>query len=118
MKLFSQLRTRRIATPLLVIVFAIPFIYCIARLAAFAQLFGVFRPHSGVRITQVEIAKAHAGKRTPVVPKILHQIFHNWKDPGNDTLPAHWDAARQSCMTLNPDWEFKVRYWPLLRRTV
>ncbi|RYP50517.1 hypothetical protein DL768_003970 [Monosporascus sp. mg162] len=64
------------------------------------------------RITQREIALEHnttiPDPRTPVVPKIIHQIFHNWKDPYDNTLPAHWQAARDTCIKLNPDWEIKL----------
>jgi inositol phosphorylceramide mannosyltransferase catalytic subunit len=110
----AQRRAKRLffAVPAILIIVALA-LYFGSRLVAFAQLFGIFREHSGIRITQVDIALSHnktdQDPRTPVVPKILHQIFHNWHDPGNDTLPAHWEAARQTCVALNPDWEHKVR---------
>lgn len=82
------------------------------RLIAFIHLFGIFGDHAGIRSTQVEIALAYnngtSDPRPLVVPKILHHIFHNWHDPGNDTLPPHWEAARQTCIDLNPDWAHKV----------
>jgi mannosyltransferase OCH1-like enzyme len=72
----------------------------------------IFMPHSGTRLTQEQIAIAHnstpADSRRQLVPKIIHQIFHNWKDPGNETLPSDWEAIRQTCIKWNPDWEFKV----------
>ncbi|KAL1836238.1 hypothetical protein VTJ49DRAFT_5400 [Mycothermus thermophilus] len=46
--------------------------------------------------------------RTQYIPKIVHHVFHNWRQPGNDTLPADWAAIRRECMELNPDFEFKL----------
>lgn len=72
----------------------------------------IFLGHSGVALTQGEIAHAHNATtpdpRAGVVPPIIHQIYHNWKDPGNETIPAIWDAARQTCIDLHPGWEYKV----------
>ncbi|KAK7965803.1 mannosyl phosphorylinositol ceramide synthase protein [Apiospora aurea] len=110
--MLPQLRAKRLAIALTALVL---FICCVTigrKLYNFANLFGLFKPHSGIRITQGEIAQAHANAtpdpRKPVVSKILHQIFHNWKDPHNDTLPDHWAAARQTCKDLNPTWEHKL----------
>lgn len=36
------------------------------------------------------------------VPKIIHQT---WKD---DNIPQKWQAARQSCIDLHPDYEYKL----------
>lgn len=87
----------------------------------FANLFAFFRPHSGVFVTQQQILDAYTTHEhktgadgvigaEPVIPKILHQVFHNWSDPESTALnlPADWEAARQSCVTLNPDWEHKL----------
>ncbi|KAJ5089702.1 mannosyl phosphorylinositol ceramide synthase CSH1 [Penicillium argentinense] len=82
--------------------------YASLRTIAFARLFGLFRPHSGIRITQGEITAAYetsTDPRTPVVPRIIHQIFHNWHDPNGNTLRPDWKAARQTCLDLNPSWE-------------
>jgi hypothetical protein len=108
-----QFRTRRILIILCVVLSVALVIHLVTKAVAFAQLFGVFRPHAGIRITQAQVADAYSNSanthgKTPVIPKILHQIFHNWKDPGNATLPDHWTAARQSCIDNNPDWEVKV----------
>lgn len=87
-------------------------VFCFSRLVAFAHLFGMFGGHAGTRITQLEIAIEHNSTtpdpRTAVVPKIIHQIFHNWNDPHDNTLPPHWEEARESCIRLNPDWDVKV----------
>jgi hypothetical protein len=102
-------RTKRFLIALVVVVV----IYIISRLLAFAQLFGVLREHAGIKITQGEVAAAHdqasPDLRPQVIPKILHQIFHNWNDPRDETPPPHWGAARQTCIDLNPEWEHKVR---------
>ena len=86
-------------------------LYIATRVVAFAELFGKFKDHSGIRLTQEEIFKAHNSSdgRTPVIPKIIHQVFHNWHDANDDTLPAVWQSMRQSCVDLNPGWEQKVR---------
>ncbi|UNI16793.1 hypothetical protein JDV02_003196 [Purpureocillium takamizusanense] len=72
----------------------------------------IFLQHAGVAFTQGKIAHAHDATtpdpRARVVPTIIHQIYHNWKDPGNETIPAIWDAARQTCMDLHKDWEYKL----------
>lgn len=109
-----QFRTRRIILILIAVLSFGLFVHIATRIYAFAHIFGVFKPHSGVRITQGQVAstynisKPEIQAKKPVIPKILHQIFHNWKDPGNSTLPAHWAAARQSCIDNNPEWEIKV----------
>lgn len=110
MLVLSQSRTRRVVIIIAFVALGALLIHILTRVVAFAHLFGIFGPHAGIRITQAQIAAAHNAPdaRTPVVPKLLHQIFHNWHDPGNATLPAHWAGARQSCIDLNPDWEFKV----------
>jgi inositol phosphorylceramide mannosyltransferase catalytic subunit len=78
----------------------------------------IFTPHSGIALEQADVIAAHEAlavqpdKRPQVVPKIIHQIFHNWKDPGNATLPGDWATERQTCLDLHPDWEFKVRGSP------
>ncbi|RYP86582.1 hypothetical protein DL770_004881 [Monosporascus sp. CRB-9-2] len=108
----THLRPRRTLVIILITLLGV-LIFSFSRLVAFANLFQLFRPHAGTRITQLEIALEHntttPDPRTPVVPKIIHQIFHNWKDPRDNTLPAHWQAARDTCIKLNPDWEIKVR---------
>lgn len=106
------LGTRRVFTLVSAIVGVACAIYVLSHLIAFANIFGVFKDHAGIKISQLAIAQAHNATtpdpRTPVVPKIVHQIFHAWKHPGNNTLPAHWQDARQTCIDHNPDWEHKV----------
>lgn len=84
--------------------------YVLTRIAVFSR---IFREHAGVALTQDEVAIAHNSTdpdpRSQVVPKIIHQIFHNWNDPNNETLPSDWEKVRHTCISLNPDWEYKVR---------
>jgi mannosyltransferase OCH1-like enzyme len=81
------------------------------RVAAFVKIFGA---HSGQALTQeeVEIAYNRSTTAKPLrqefVPKIIHQIFHNWKNPENETLPADWEATRQTCTSRNPGFEYRV----------
>jgi inositol phosphorylceramide mannosyltransferase catalytic subunit len=80
-----------------------------SRIRSFVHIFGA---HAGIAITQEEVEIAHNSTtpdpRAQVVPKIIHQIFHNWKQPGNETLPADWEERRQSCVKLHPKWEYRV----------
>lgn len=86
------------------------------RIVAFAQLFGIFKDHAGVQITQVEISATykHANSeiQSPAVPRIIHKIFHNWNNPDDDSLPADWQPVHQTCLDLNPGWEHMVRLTP------
>lgn len=72
----------------------------------------IFMPHSGIALTQEEVELAHntttPDPRPQVIPKLIHQIFHNWRDPTDDTLPSDWESVRQTCISLNPGWEYKL----------
>ncbi|KAK2075115.1 hypothetical protein P8C59_009267 [Phyllachora maydis] len=88
----------------------------LSRLVAFLSLFG--GPHSGIRITQEAAARAHhngSDARLQVVPRIIHQIFHDWKNPGNEKLPSDWEDVRQTCLSLNPGWDYKLWTEPASR---
>lgn len=78
----------------------------ISRVRAFIQL---FFEHSGIAITQNEIARAHNEKildpRPQLVPKIIHQVFHDW---WNESMPADWEELRQTCINTNSDWKHMV----------
>jgi mannosyltransferase OCH1-like enzyme len=101
------MRSRLYFTIVLVLV---PLGFIAARIYAFVQL---FFEHAGIAITQEEIAFIHnttvPDQREQLIPKIIHNVFHNWQSPGDDTMPADWDDVRKSCVTQNPDWEYKVR---------
>ena len=81
--------------------------YLATRLVFFVQL---FFEHAGIAITQQEIAAAHAAttpdERPALIPKIIHQVFHDWRD---ESMPPDWDEVRHTCIDLNKDWEYKVR---------
>lgn len=83
---------------------------CLAfRIASFVHLFS---DHAGAVLTQEEVAQAHHavtgdGKK-PSIPRIIHQIFHNWTDPTNEVLPSDWEETRQTCIGFNEDWEYRV----------
>ncbi|CAH0019742.1 unnamed protein product [Clonostachys rhizophaga] len=72
----------------------------------------IFGPHSGVSLTQPEALALHEkdkkDPRVQVVPKIIHQIYHNWADPGNETLPADWAKLQATIIKLNPEYEYKL----------
>jgi inositol phosphorylceramide mannosyltransferase catalytic subunit len=86
--------------------------YIIARLLVFKQ---IFFEHAGIVITQPQVANAHNfpdggnDTRPQLIPKIIHQVFHNWHDPGNETLPGDWNKVRLTCTDANPDFEYMVR---------
>ncbi|KAK3938315.1 nucleotide-diphospho-sugar transferase [Diplogelasinospora grovesii] len=96
-------------------ILALAFVVLIAtRVAAFVKIFGA---HSGQALTQEEVEIAYnrsttdpaaSPLRQEFVPKIIHQIFHNWKDPENETLPADWEATRQTCTSRNPGFEYRL----------
>ncbi|OAQ66807.2 mannosyl phosphorylinositol ceramide synthase protein [Pochonia chlamydosporia 170] len=72
-----------------------------------------FVQHAGNTVAQDQIAFAytniHFETRTRYIPRIIHQIFHTRHDSQNETVPAIWDRARHSCITLHQDWEYKVK---------
>ncbi|KAK3687159.1 nucleotide-diphospho-sugar transferase [Podospora appendiculata] len=105
------MRLRPLTVPLLSI-FALAVVVVIAsRIVLFVH---IFFEHAGPALTQEEIETAYnnataAGeKRQQHIPKIIHQIFHNWKDPTNETLPSDWDATRDTCLQANPDFEHRL----------
>lgn len=100
------MRSRLILLLILFILLTLGF--AISRLIAFVQL---FFEHSGISITQQEIASAYtklgAQRRPQLIPKIIHQVFHDWRHQ-NQSLPLDWDDLRQTCISLNKDWEYIV----------
>jgi len=66
----------------------------------------IFFEHAGMLVNQEEVLRAYSLGHTssPVVPRITHQIFHNWTHPGEETLPEDWNATRQTCLDTNPEW--------------
>lgn len=83
-------------------------VHVVFRLLDFKNL---FFEHAGQTIDQREALDLHeipVDSRTPTVPRIIHQIFHNWTDAENESLPSDWDETRQSCIDLNPEWKYWV----------
>lgn len=85
-------------------------------LHAFVQLFFT---HSGIAITQQEILTASqapgAESRIQHVPKIIHQVWHDWKHVNNEnasdierSMPADWEEVSRSCREMNQGWEYNV----------
>ncbi len=40
------------------------------------------------------------------IPKIIHQVYLGFD---NKVMPLEWEEARQSCIDLHPNYEYKVR---------
>lgn len=85
------------------------FIILAFRVASFVHL---FYEHAGTALTQQQVAKAYYDSRTdlkkPPIPRIIHQIYHNWTDPSNEALPDDWRQTRQTCIDLNRNWDIRV----------
>jgi mannosyltransferase OCH1-like enzyme len=100
------MRSRLILLIILFILLTLGF--AISRLVAIIQL---FFEHSGVAITPQEIASVYAElgaqRRPQLIPKIIHQVFHDWRHQ-NWSLPSDWDDLRQTCINLHEDWEYVV----------
>ena len=67
----------------------------------------IFFTHSGIAVTQEELARYDSGL-PQVVPKIIHQIYHDWTWH-NGSMPLDWEETRQTCVEMNEGWEFVVR---------
>ncbi|KAF8850223.1 hypothetical protein BDZ45DRAFT_662027 [Acephala macrosclerotiorum] len=99
------MRSRLFILPILLLIFLLILAF---RLVGFI---GLFFEHAGTAISQGEIWNAHfpgEGKkdeRKRFIPKIIHQVFHNWKEPGNETMPGDWEEERRGCVGKNGDWE-------------
>lgn len=83
----------------------------VSRLLGFIN---IFFEHSGIVLTQEDVAAAYnssdkSTERPQLIPKITHQVFHNWRNPGDDKLPEDWAKVRQTCIDHNPDFEHMVR---------
>ena len=93
----------------LCLILILSFTYIVIWAVRVVRIFGI---HSGISITQEEVLHRHTDQtpdvRPQLIPKIIHHIFHNWHDPGNNTLPQDWEATRQTCIALNPGWEYRV----------
>ena len=107
----STMRSRTRSLALLLLGLLLVGAVVVPRVVRFVRIFG---PHSGPALTQEEIEAAYDRTRgtddapPQRIPKIIHQIFHNWRDPGNETIPPDWDAVRETCRVHNPDFEHRL----------
>ena len=95
---------------LLLLLVLLAFVFVASRLYAFIQ---IFFEHSGISMTQSEVALLHSSGTDPrkqSIPKIIHQVYHDWR---NSSMPLDWDGVRQTCIDLNQDWEYKVISHPM-----
>ncbi|KAF4595686.1 Mannosyl phosphorylinositol ceramide synthase SUR1 [Ophiocordyceps camponoti-floridani] len=105
----SYVRLRRLILSLVFIAIVFSLVFRVA-----VSVNRIFGAHAGNALTQeqvraaAEAAASRGHRRKRPVPRILHQVFHNWHQPGNETLPPDWQAARQTCLDLHPTWEHKL----------
>ena len=66
------------------------------------------------RADAIHRAELHAANssivdnRPHMIPKILHQTYIN------ESIPEIWKEPQKSCISLHPDYEYKVRLFPLI----
>ncbi|KAK5663748.1 hypothetical protein OQA88_4179 [Cercophora sp. LCS_1] len=106
------MRSRTISFALVATLAIALLVFLGSRILQFIQIFGA---HGGTALDQVQVEAAynaslssHDETRREYIPRIIHQVFHNWKQPGNETLPSDWDAVRQTCIAVNPDFEYRL----------
>ena len=84
-------------------------IFLVFRITSIVHLFS---EHAGIILTQEQVAQAYYEARvdlkSPTIPRIIHQIYHNWTDPSNESLPNDWEETRQTCIDFNKNWENRV----------
>ncbi|KAM7189216.1 Nucleotide-diphospho-sugar transferase [Rhypophila sp. PSN 637] len=102
------MRSRLIAT-LILSALSVALLFVLgSRLIRFSH---IFRAHAGPALTQEQVELAYnssTGERKEAIPRIIHQIFHNFKDPSDNTIPEDWEVQRQTCIKHNPDFEYKL----------
>lgn len=108
-------RARRWAIGALLVGSVFYFTVVFPRLLEFGRLFG---PHAGTVMTQEQVLDAHNASlslpdsRPRPVPRIIHQVYLDGTTqmtPANRTIPQELEAARRTCESLHPTWEYKVR---------
>lgn len=106
----STMRSRLLITLILSIFSATLVLLVVSRVIRFSH---IFQAHAGPALTQEQVELAYNASspagRPLVIPPIIHQIFHNFHDPLDTTIPDDWEAQRQSCIKYNPDFEYRVR---------
>lgn len=94
--------------PGLLIAAAVVLTLLACRVHAFVHL---FYTHAGSTVTQPQVAQAYDTRELdvePRIPRVIHQIWHNWTDARSEELPGDWLESRRSCVDLNPGWENRV----------
>lgn len=100
---------RRLLCVVILVVVAVSLIYSSYEIVG--RFLRLFLPHAGYPLNQDQaLARYRVEKHQPEhVPRIIHQVFHNWQHPGNESaLLPQWEAQRQTCIDKNPEWEYKV----------
>lgn len=86
--------------------FIVVFYLLAIRIRSFVHL---FFEHAGITLTQDDIALAHnettPEERTQYIPKIIHQVFHDWNNIG---MQDDWNKLRQTCISQNKGWQYVV----------
>ncbi|GJN84236.1 hypothetical protein PLIIFM63780_007792 [Purpureocillium lilacinum] len=107
-------RARRWAIGALLVGSVFYFTVVFPRLLEFGRLFG---PHAGTVMTQEQVLDAHNASlslpdsRPRPVPRIIHQVYLDGTTqmtPANRTIPQELEAARRTCESLHPTWEYKL----------
>ncbi|OAA71186.1 hypothetical protein ISF_01737 [Cordyceps fumosorosea ARSEF 2679] len=101
-------RRRRFLSVLFLVTIAIVVLY--NSYQAVGSFLRLFVPHAGYPLNQDQaLARFRVQKNQPKnVPRLIHQVLHNWRPVGNDSaLLPEWETQRQSCRDQNPDWEYK-----------
>jgi hypothetical protein len=73
--------------------------------SVFTLLTLLFEDASADAIHRADIPAPGPGSidtRPQLIPKIIHQTY------ANESIPAHWQQAQQSCIDLHSDYEYKV----------
>lgn len=71
-------------------------------------------PHSGIAWSQTAIKNIYlnhtaASQEKLVIPRKIHQIYHDWSGSGGNVPHAvQWARLKDSCINRNPGWEYKV----------
>jgi hypothetical protein len=75
------------------------------------ELVRIFSGHPGLQLTQGQVLEGYQDRDPTIpapIPKIIHQVFHNWTDFDNEHVPEDYAAQRQTCIDANPGWDNRV----------
>jgi hypothetical protein len=97
-------RSRPLLLTLSILLLLLPLSLFLHRLHTFIT--NTFFTHSGIAVTQEELAAYDTGL-PQVVPKIIHQIYHDWTWH-NGSMPLDWEETRRTCGEVNEGWDVVV----------